>query len=91
MSTPETYLLRHLFQLLQLLVEALHLLSETIYRSFAFGGEYIAVSRGEYIAFTPIYILTQAVTTDHFTSHEALQSQIRREYDRLQALHVPSI
>ena len=35
MATPETYLRRRPFQLLQLLVEALHLLSKTLYLSAA--------------------------------------------------------
>ena len=51
-----------------------------------FGGEYVAVSR---VTDLEHLHLTRAVTADHFTSHETLRSQIRREYDRLQALHVP--
>ena len=51
-----------------------------------FGGEYVAVSR---VTDLEHLHLTRAVTTDHFTSHESLRSQIRREYERLQALHVP--
>ncbi len=50
-----------------------------------FGGEYVAVSR---VTDLEHLHLTQAVTAEHFTSHEKLRSQIRREYDRLQALHV---
>ena len=51
-----------------------------------FGGEYVAVSR---VTDLEHLHLTRAVTADHFTSHESLRSQIRREYERLQALHVP--
>jgi hypothetical protein len=50
-----------------------------------FGGEYVAVSR---VTDLEHLHLTRAVTAEHFTSHEKLRSQIRREYDRLQALHV---
>ena len=51
-----------------------------------FGSEYVAVSRMTDLEHLH---LTRAVTTDHFTSHESLRSRIRREYERLQALHVP--
>jgi hypothetical protein len=51
-----------------------------------FGGEYVAVSR---VTDLEHLHLTRAVTAEHFTSHEKLRSQIRREYERLQALHVP--
>jgi hypothetical protein len=51
-----------------------------------FGGEYIAASR---VTDLEHLHLTRAVTADNFTSYEALRSQIRREYERLQALHVP--
>ena len=47
-----------------------------------FGGEYVAVSR---VTDLKHLHLTRAVTTDHFTSRESLRSQIRREYERLQA------
>ena len=51
-----------------------------------FGGEYVAASR---VTDLEHLHLTRAVTADHFRSHETLRSQIRREYERLQALHVP--
>jgi hypothetical protein len=51
-----------------------------------FGGEYVAASR---VTDLKHLHLTRAVTAQHFTSHEALRRQIRQEYERLQALHVP--
>ena len=51
-----------------------------------FGGEYVAASR---VTDLKLLHLTRAVTAQHFTSHESLRRQIRQEYERLQALHVP--
>jgi len=51
-----------------------------------FGGEYVAASR---VTDLKHLHLTRAVTAQHFTSHEALRRQIRQEYERLEALHVP--
>jgi hypothetical protein len=51
-----------------------------------FGGEYVAASR---VTDLKHLHLTRAVTAKHFTSHEALRHQIKQEYKRLQALHVP--
>ena len=54
-----------------------------------FGGEYVAASR---VTDMEHLHLTRAVTADqplYKRRHEKLRSEIRRDYERLQALQVP--